>query len=244
MQITFDTSTATRTELRLLDVLITMLKERFDGDAKEKTVPAPPVIAPADNPSTGVDTLALFAATAPAAPSAVPAIDRDSEGYPWDARIHSSTKKKTDAGVWQLRKGINNDKATLERVRAELKATAALPVSASAQVSNVAPLFPQAQAAAPAVTLPSAPVLPASLPALPTTPSLPALPPPVVQPDPTTVAELMMRVGPSLATLKMPPTAIQEACTKLGIPSLEALVSANRPDLVLMVWKELQPLTA
>lgn len=265
MQITFDTTNLKDVQgiRAMLDamhprtVTVTNTGERL---AQGLT----PTIRVEDNPATGIDTAQMFASggpvSAPAsnviqlptAQAGAPAIDRDSEGYPWDARIHSSTKKQTEAGAWVLRKGIKNDPAMLERVRAELRTLIALPASAAPQVANVAPVFPQAQAAAPALTLPASTQQPPNVAALPALPqsiaptlplSLPAALPPVVLPDPTTVGELMARVGPALASLKMQPSAIQEACTRLSIPSLEALVSANRPDLVVAVWKELQPLT-
>lgn len=263
MQITFDTTN--RIDLKAIRALIdVMLPQTVSVTVTNSPTDTPNIpasilqaIKPEDNPSTGLDTKELFSGgNVVQLPGTAPAIDRDAEGLPWDERIHSSTKKKTDAGVWQLKRGVNNDKAMLARVKAELKATLALPAGAAPQTANVAPVFPQAQAAAPAVTLPTSPVqsalpaVPLSIPSLPsaTLPlpvTLPPLPAAVVvpQPDPQTVAELMQRVGPALATLKMPPQAIQEACTRLSIPSLEALVSANRPDLVTAVWKELQPLT-
>lgn len=43
----------------------------------------------------------------------------DSEGLPWDERIHSSNKKTTAKGVWVKRRGV--DQQTYDAVVAELK---------------------------------------------------------------------------------------------------------------------------
>ena len=35
------------------------------------------------------------------------AVELDSDGIPWDERIHSSNHKKTQKGVWQRQRGID-----------------------------------------------------------------------------------------------------------------------------------------
>ncbi len=44
----------------------------------------------------------------------------DSNGHPWDARIHASTKTKTTKGEWKKRRGV--DEVTYGNVIAELEA--------------------------------------------------------------------------------------------------------------------------
>jgi hypothetical protein len=46
--------------------------------------------------------------------------DVDSEGLPWDARIHSSSRETVKSGVWKKRKGV--DDALFSQVKAELYA--------------------------------------------------------------------------------------------------------------------------
>lgn len=72
-------------------------------------------------------------------PDQVANADLDTDGLPWDARIHASTKTKTAKGTWTLAKRV--DPKVREAVIAELHA-----------------MYPQAAAAAPAptVTLPAA----------------------------------------------------------------------------------------
>jgi hypothetical protein len=43
----------------------------------------------------------------------------DSEGIPWDSRIHTSAKSKIKSGKWQIRRGVGLD--VIDRVKAELK---------------------------------------------------------------------------------------------------------------------------
>lgn len=43
--------------------------------------------------------------------------ETDSAGFPWDERIHASTKTTNKDGTWKLRKGA--DKALVEQIRAE-----------------------------------------------------------------------------------------------------------------------------
>jgi hypothetical protein len=88
-----------------------------------KKVPAAPVAA-APTPSPAPMAPAPITRTAPA-PTPVPPTSGgtasvDSEGTPWDARIHASTKTtmKSD-GTWKLKKGV--DKGYVEQVKAELR---------------------------------------------------------------------------------------------------------------------------
>ena len=55
----------------------------------------------------------------------------DAEGLCWDARIHSSNKKKTAKGVWQRRRGVSDE--AYEAIKAEiLQSSAPAPVAAPA----------------------------------------------------------------------------------------------------------------
>lgn len=61
---------------------------------------------------TATHTALPAGASEPAAPSV------DGDGFPWDERIHSSSKGITEKGVWRLRKGVSPTEVT--KVKAEL----------------------------------------------------------------------------------------------------------------------------
>lgn len=123
----------------------------------------------------------VFAAGAPAIPSAPAASDTDSDenessantsdvsgvfdsaGQPWDARIHSGGKSLIADGTWRIKKGT--DPKLIEQVRAEHAAKSApaipaAPTTAPADPAPTAPTAPQAAPSAPAAD--PAPTAPAS----------------------------------------------------------------------------------
>jgi len=51
-------------------------------------------------------------------PDCSPDIELDKRGFPWDERIHASTKAKNADGTWRARKNV--DKALVSEVEAEL----------------------------------------------------------------------------------------------------------------------------
>lgn len=85
-------------------------------------VPPPPI------------ALAVAGATAPAVPS-VPgatvsgtgAAPLDSEGLPWDHRIHSETRACNKDGTWRVKR--NSDPAFVEGIKAELRGVMAAPAA-------------------------------------------------------------------------------------------------------------------
>lgn len=92
--------------------------------------------------------------------------ETDTNGLPWDERIHASTKTKNADGRWKKRKGA--DEATITAVEAELRGNAAAapaspvpapqPVSVPATAPAPAPVAAPAEAPAPApVPAPAAP---------------------------------------------------------------------------------------
>lgn len=177
--------------------------------------PAPPAVAPT--------------ASAPPAPppASVPAsgVELDADGLPWDARIHQSSKGKTQKNVWKMRKGLNDD-AMVNRVKAELLAVVAmaLPPVAAPQT----PAIPTP----PAAPVPFVPPVAPSPPAPPVAPSAPAGPS-----APSTVVELMPRITSAMTAGLLPNAAIGWACGVVGLPNLMALNAA--PDLVPKVWETL-----
>lgn len=109
---------------------------------KPMTPAAPP--APPAMPSPTTQT--------PAAATPTPgAVERDSSGLPWDARIHSGGRTKKANGEWVARKGVQP--GVVAQVTAELRQTAPF-------VQQPAAHAPLAQPAA-AAAQPPAPVPPA-----------------------------------------------------------------------------------
>ena len=107
------------------------------------------------------------AASTPAAqitPAEVAAAELDSDGLPWDARIHAGTKTKTQKGVWTQKKGV--DEAVRDAVMAELRQQyPSATVAASVPTPTVAASVPTPTVA---VSVPT-PTVAVSVPA-PTTP--------------------------------------------------------------------------
>ncbi len=90
-------------------------------------------------------------------PAAPEGVDVDSEGLPWDARIHSSGKTKLKGkGTWKLIRGI--DPELVESVKAELKKAMAVPVpeAEAPAASEDKPMPPQATQAATEKPIPPA----------------------------------------------------------------------------------------
>lgn len=87
-------------------------------------------------------------------------VEVDSEGHPYDVRIHSAGKSKIANGTWKLKKGV--DKDLVAQINAQNKSLLATPLP-SAAPSNVVQLPPLAGVAA----LPNLPPVVAALPELP-----------------------------------------------------------------------------
>ena len=152
---------------------------------------------------------------------ALPDDYRDSEGLPWDARIHASSKALVADGSWRKKRGV--DDALVAQVTAELRAASQVGLPA-----------------APAVPVPPAPSA-----------TIPVPPPPTVPPAPTdapaapqtiTFAQVLPRISAAVTagTLDMP--TVLAACQKAGIPALPAL--AGMQHLIPQVMADLGlPLT-
>lgn len=185
--------------------------------AQMATIPALPPAVSSPVPPLAPATVAPTAAT-PAPASG----ERDAEGMPWDERIHSSTKAKTEKGLWRIKRGIN-DPQLIARVKAELLA---VQPSATPQPTIPAPVF-QAPQPAP-VLAPQQSFQPA-----------PVMPQPTQQQaaSPTDFNSLMTLVGPMIAQQKIAPDALNAAVMSFGLANLAAL--AQNPAYVPMVWAKL-----
>lgn len=209
------------------------------------TLDAPTVTAPTlptNAPSLPVESAAVLSANAPPLTTPVtiqtgvmPGTEVDSQGIPWDERIHSSSKKKKGDGTWILKRGVDHTLA--QTITAQLVA-AKLPVvdqpSAAIQTTGVAsvagnPLvsLPPALLSMPppAVNMPlaSLPGQQANVPAnLPT--SAPVTGPPPVNPV-ARFREMMGKISAGLAAKTITQQQVTDAHRGSGI-GLEQLQQA------------------
>lgn len=126
--------------------------------------PAAPIAPATGIPAPVVPIASAVPAAVPAAPAVpVAPVEVDKAGFPWDKRIHASTKTKTAKDIWKKRKGV--DAKVFAKVQAEL--------SAAMKVSE--PGWKRELPAAPVVGAPVAPVATAGVPAAPVVPVAAAL---------------------------------------------------------------------
>lgn len=220
MRITIDTTTDTEQDARLA---VTLISDRYGLTATPQmplalpTMPAPPVVP-------GAPGLHLVPPAPPVTAAeqdeqnTIEAGGVDAEGMPWDERIHASTKRRTQGGVWQRRKGV--DDAVFAAVRGELRGA---PV-----VAPVAPVVPTAPVVIPVVTAPVAPAAPVVAPVVtpPTAPDAPA--------SDITWASLMQLMVEKQRTGKCTPRQMADIVGKRGVAPFPML--ATRPDL----WSAVQ----
>jgi hypothetical protein len=146
----------------------------------ESTPAAPPVPTPG-------------AVSAPAASTAtVPGVELDSEGLPWDANIHASTKAKLQNGTWKVKRGTGE--AYLNERKAVLRAALAAGGNAGAPAT---PLPSASPVPAPGAGAP-APLPPVTGDAgnvqTPTPPPLPPITGGTAGSSPVTLQQIMPRV--------------------------------------------------
>lgn len=206
---------------------------------------APPVEAPAATTSTSTTT------------GSVSTVDLDSEGLPWDGRIHSSSRQKlVKGGGWKKIRGV--DPELVEKVEAELRQALAAgkPASSAGAPSNpiaspaanpapvtiaTAPATPPAGVIAPSATAPESqiappppPVAPVEAPAIPFTPTATG----TAQTAPTAVAPATTTGSPSnfpefmraLTSKGYSAESVSAVVQSFGLPNLPTL--ATRPDLI------------
>lgn len=98
------------------------------SSANDSPFPGAPS-APAPGATTSTSTITETATSVPV----------DSEGLPWDGRIHSSSKEKlVKDSTWKLKRGV--DKALVEQVKAELRGVMAIPADVYKKAAETAPV--------------------------------------------------------------------------------------------------------
>ena len=165
-------------------------------------------------------------------------VELDAEGLPWDARIHSDSRKKLAKGnTWKLMRGI--DKQLVKNVKAELKA-AFPPAAAGAPIVPEVPVVPEIP------VVPEVPVVPvtpgiqegAAVPAVPlapgiqegaAVPAVPVIPEDTAVPGtPITYQTIIDQVTERAVSGKLQPGEIETILGKYGIADLTVL--GSRPD--------------
>lgn len=103
----------------ICDELLSLIEEAppVPGAMPLVTTVAPPMAAVA--PPVAAPAVTAPPAAAPAAPlTGASLIDIDTEGIPWDERIHTAKKSKLKSGVWRLKPGV--DALLVAQVKSEL----------------------------------------------------------------------------------------------------------------------------
>ncbi|BAN16867.1 hypothetical protein X848_gp57 [Edwardsiella phage PEi21] len=140
----------------------------------------------------------------------------DSDGFPWDARIHAGSKKLNADGTWKKRKKpgeLTDDDwvSQVEAVRAELKSLMSVPVPPPVAAPEVPVAAPEVPVAAPEVPV-AAPEVPVAAPEVPVAapevpvaaPEVPVAAPEVPVPPPVAAPEVPVE-GADIAGI--PPVA-------------------------------------
>lgn len=235
-------------ELRQVIAFLTQYAETPAAAAPQPPAPVA-TIAPADNPATGFDPASVFgdagnvpdagstdisdpsiAFSAPAVPSApsvaaasapvLPgAVDLDTNGLPWDARIHAGTKRKNADGSWTSKRGV--DETVVAQVEAQLRGLMAIPAPNVLRTGATVtpPPIPPAPPAPPAPTI--APPAPATIP-----------PVPAGVPSGIDFGSLAKMVGELIPAGRLQQPQLEAIVAKYGVNPPQFGLLFNRPDLV------------
>lgn len=231
------------------------------GAVTAATAPAvPPVAAPAAvSSSTNLPPVP----TLPANALPVGVVERDANGDPYDARIHSEARTKNNDGSWRFRRKL--DEAVKAQVLAEIRSA---PVGLVQPNGGAVPPPPPPPAAVvppppppPPVTLP-VPVPPPPAARLPDPPVAVVVPPPPVNPTvtapvppsataassaaatasgPITFRDLVVKLNKAMAAGTVTQESLQLACVELGLDSPAALHSPEYAHLAASLDKMLFP---
>lgn len=224
------------------------LPQSAPASADAAASPTAPVAPLASGPTSQASALPALAplpapsAAAPAAPVAQPSlaggVELDTDGLPWDERIHAGTKRKNDDGRWTKKRGLN-DPALVTRVVEQLRAQIAAG-GVTTQSAAPLPLSAPAPSTPPLAALPTTSGL-ASL-AAPTPPALPSHQPLAVPqqssgaPAPTTYLDFMTAATVEVQSGRVPIEAFGEVCKSLG----GATALSTNPELIPIAWATLK----
>lgn len=179
-----------------------------------------PAAAPLSSDAPSAETPAGAPTPPPAGAPSIPpppsGVDVDTDGLPWDARIHASTKTKNADGRWKAKKGVAAELKT--SVTAELRAVLGAPTAPPPPPP--APT-PQAQALAAALADPA--TLGGAAPPPPPPPAAPVN-------NMQLFADAMQKVTSAQAAQKLTQEDLTNVVTGLGLAQVRDLI--NRPDLI------------
>ena len=169
-------------------------------DEKEPIVNACPIVNPILPPVPEKEIFNPFAARDEKFASVV-----DSQGLPWDNRIHSRTRSKTSDGKWRYQRGVHD--VIVTTVEAELRIAAQIPVTA--EPTPIIPVPPPAPVpyVQPAPVKPLIDLMPVN--------DFPAL---------------MNKITAAVNAQKITSQTVIDIVRECGLPSLP--VVATRPDLI------------
>lgn len=207
--------------------------------------PVPLMTLATASPATialGAPSVGAPAAALPTAPNVPVSGDVDKDGIPWDARVHSETRKTNADGTWRYRRNLDpNVKAT---ITAELKALFQNIPPASQQL----PLAPPPPGATGTTHIPvEAPPAPTA----PVAPQPPAAPLPVSDgvslgmpnaQQPAVVPALgfrdfMSAVNKALAAGRLTQDQLTNACKAVNLDGISAL--ASEPGKISLVHSQI-----
>lgn len=175
--------------------------------ARTDSIPETPVPAPAEAALVLPETAR---APQPATEDPDTLVACDADGLPWDARIHSSSRKQGQSGKWNLRRNVPDE--TRNAVIAELRA--AMSAEGAPVPDTDATLTPPSGDGSLFAANPAA-VTPAAAP----------------QSGPATFADYVSQAA------AYGDAASQAACLSVGLPNVPLL--ATRLDLIPQVWAKL-----
>lgn len=143
-----------------LDAVLSTIENVF-GNVHGAEPYTPPNVIPANAPVGTQPMLQQSAETFRAGEQATQATATgnlsvtDTEGFTWDARIHSTPAKKTDKGVWRAKRGADPQLVAQVKAAQIAARTTVAPAAVSEPAAPAAPVIPVA---------PVAPVMPPATP--------------------------------------------------------------------------------
>lgn len=193
------------------------------------TITAPPggLVQPPAAPTQPIPVPPPAVAPAPAGSTnpAPAGVELDTEGLPWDVRIHSGSKEKIANGTWKLKRGVAQQEVWLNQIKDELRRALGNAPAAAAPQPNPAWPFP----------IPGQTTSPTPLP--------PATAAPVASDTGTiTMAQLLPRFTAAMSSNPpaLTPDVACAICTEISAGAVtNVAMLAVRPDLVPLVWARL-----
>lgn len=172
-------------------------------------------------------------------------VDLDTDGLPWDARIHAGTKSKNQDGRWKMKRGVEDH--VVAQVQGELRALMGVPTPGNVPQAG-APAMPPAAPIPPAPPAPPAPNTAAGAPA--------TIPPAMAGAQdgaqlpaidfPTLAAKVSAWTVPTDGTpARLTPEQLSAAVAAvIGDPNVPPVFGMlyNRPDLLPKLYQSLKPI--